>query len=74
MLNINDFKKNMEILESAFGYDMPDKRVEIYYKTLSPMFTGDRFAVVVNDLMMTCRRFPSIADFMEAKQGTKNLL
>jgi hypothetical protein len=75
MVSIKDFTNGMARLEDAFGYDMPEKRMNVYFEILSDTFSSaESFIQVVDDLIMMCYRFPTIADFMERKQSVRKEL
>ena len=74
MINMSDFARNMKQLESAFGYRMPDDRLDIYYAKLSKKFSTEQFETAVDNLIMNCTRFPTIADFMEIAKTHRPLL
>lgn len=74
MINTTSFLQNMKQLEAAFGYDLPKARAEIYYKTLKARFNDEQFERATEQIILYCKRFPTIADFMEIENTNRPLL
>jgi len=74
MIDSNFFKKKITQLEAAFGYEMPENRLSIYWKYLNKEFDNKRFEYAVETLILNCKRFPTIADFMEVGSDHRTLL
>jgi len=68
---VNRMSAILETLAEAFGEDVSPQRAAVYVATLGERYTDAELAGAGRALLLTSRRFPAIADFVEAIEGKR---
>ena len=63
MIGKKHFLEQIRKLETIYDEEISTAKLEAYYETMSPDFTGDQFDVALNLALKNSFKFPPIAAF-----------
>jgi len=68
MISKGVFLAQMQVLMQAYNHGLPETSIETYYQFLTDAFDDEGFKRITGLIIRDNKRFPTIADFMEAQR------